>query len=206
MPHPRFRALYSDIGGVLGTNGWDTHLRKRITEDFGIDPEPVESRHHLMFDSFERGYMSFETYLDYVFFNIPRPFTLEELRTYTYNASTAWPENIEFFAKLKRDNHMKLALISNEGRGITEHRVGKFGLRELADFMVISHYVHYRKPDVEIWRLALNLAQVTAEESIYVDDREMFVAVAREMGFTAFQHTSLEKTRAELKKLGLTVG
>ncbi|MBV8897604.1 MAG: HAD-IA family hydrolase [Acidobacteriaceae bacterium] len=205
MPHPKFRALYSDIGGVLGTNGWDTNLRKRITDHFGIESDSIESRHHLMFDSFERGYMSFETYLEYVFFNVPRPFTLDEVRSYTYNASTAWPENIQFFLRVKRDNHLKLGLISNEGRGITEHRVGKFGLRDLADFMVISHYVHFRKPDLEIWRLALNLAQVTAEESIYIDDREMFVDVAREIGFTAIHHTALESTRAELRKLDLAV-
>jgi putative hydrolase of the HAD superfamily len=205
MPHARFRALYCDIGGVLGTNGWDGKLRKRITDHFGVDSDAIETRHHLMFDSYERGYMSFEGYLEYVFFNVPRPFTLEEVRTYTYNASAAWPDNIEFFGRVKCDNHLKLALISNEGRGITEHRVGKFGLRELADFMVISHYVHFRKPDVEMWRLALNLAQVTAEESIYIDDREIFADVAREMGFTALHHTSLEKTRSELKKLGLVV-
>ena len=203
MPPARFRALYSDIGGVLGTNGWDASLRKQICDHFGADVDEVDSRHHLTFDSFERGYMSFETYLTYVFFNVPRAFTLEEVRTYAYNASTAWPENIQFFSRVKRDNHLKLALISNEGRGITEHRVGKFGLRELADFMVISHYVHFRKPDLEIWRLALNLAQVTAEESIYIDDRQMFVDVAEEMGFTAIQHTSLENTQAKLKKLGL---
>jgi putative hydrolase of the HAD superfamily len=204
MPHPKFRALYSDIGGVLGTNGWDTNLRKKIADHFGIEPDSIEGRHHLMFDSFERGYMSFETYLEYVFFNVPRAFTLEEVRNYTYNASTAWPENIEFFSRVKRKNHLRLGLISNEGRGITEHRVGKFGLRDLADFMVISHYVHFRKPDLEIWRLALNLAQVTAEESIYIDDREMFVDVAREIGFTAIHHTSLESTRAALRKLDLS--
>jgi putative hydrolase of the HAD superfamily len=203
MPHPRFRALYCDIGGVLGTNGWDTKLRKQITDHFGIDPDEIEPRHHLIFDSYERGYMSFESYLEYVFFHAPRAFTLDEVRRYAYNASTAWPENIQFFQRVKRDNQLKLGLISNEGRGITEHRVGKFGLRDLADFMVISHYVHFRKPDLEIWRLALNLAQVTAEESIYIDDREIFADVAREMGFTALHHKSLENTRAELKKLGL---
>lgn len=205
MPHPRFRALYSDIGGVLGTNGWDAGLRRQICEHFGVEADEIDSRHHLMFDSFERGYMSFETYLNYVFFHVPRAFTLEEVRAHTYNASIAWPENIQFFSSVKRDNQLKLGLISNEGRGITEHRVHKFGLRELADFLVVSHYVHFRKPDIEIWRLALNLAQVTAEESIYIDDREIFVDVAREIGFTAIQYTSLQDTRAALRNIGLVV-
>lgn len=205
MQHSRFRVLYSDIGGVLGTNGWDTDLRRRITAHFGVDFEEIEPRHHLMFDSYERGYLSFEAYLIHVFFGVPRDFALEDIREYAYNASVAWPENIQFFKRVKAANYLRLGLISNEGRGITEHRVGKFGLRELADFLVISHFVHLRKPDHEIWRLALNLAQATAEESIYIDDREMFASVAAEIGFTAIHHTSLERTRDRLSELGLIV-
>jgi len=96
-------------------------------------------------------------------------------------------------------------LISNEGEGLTEHRVRKFGLRELADFLVFSYFVHMRKPDLEIWNLALNLAQVDPSETIYIDDREMFAEVAAEMGFTAICHVSLEKTRDRLLQLGLRV-
>ncbi len=42
--------------------------------------------------------MSFEDYLQRVYFASPRDFTLEELRDYTYDASTAWPENIAFLS------------------------------------------------------------------------------------------------------------
>lgn len=205
MAVTNFRALYSDIGGVLGTNGWDANLRKKIAAHFRIDLTEIDSRHHLMFDSYERGYTSFEEYLAHVFFARPRDFTVEDVRDYTYNASVAWPDNIELLRRVKTKNNLKLGLISNEGRGITEHRIGKFGLRELADFMVISHFVHLRKPDHEIWQLALNLAQATPEESIYIDDREMFVTVAEEMGFTAFQHVSLEATKRQFLELGLAV-
>ncbi len=205
MPHPKFRILYSDIGGVLGTNGWDTQLRQNITANFGVDLDEIESRHHLMFDSYERGFTSFEEYLEHVFFASPRDFTVAELRDYTYNASVAWPDNIEFFKRVKTANQLKMGLISNEGRGVAEYRVDKFGLRDLADFLVISHFVHFRKPDREIWRLALNLAQATPAESIYVDDREMFVTVAAEMGFTAVHHVSLENTRDQFRRLDLMV-
>lgn len=205
MKTPRFRILFSDIGGVLGTNGWDAELRRRIAANFGVPLDEIESRHHLMFDSYERGYLEFEEYLGKVFFATPRRFTLEEVRDYTYNASVAWADNIEFFKRVKAVNRLKLGLISNEGRGITEHRIGKFGLRELADFMVISHFVHFRKPDPEIWRLALNLAQATPEESIYIDDRRMFADTAAELGFTSIQHVSLADTRDRLCNLGLQV-
>jgi putative hydrolase of the HAD superfamily len=60
-----------------------------------------------------------------------------------------------------------------------------------------------RKPDHQIWKLALDLAQVTPAESIYVDDREIFVQVALEIGFTAIQHVSIESTRQKFLDLGL---
>jgi putative hydrolase of the HAD superfamily len=201
----KFRVLYSDIGGVLATNGWDANVRKKIAAHFKVDLDEIESRHHLMFDSFERGYVSFEDYLGHVLFTSPRDFTLEEVRDYTYNASVAWPENIAFLKRLKSANELKLGLISNEGRGIAEHRLAKFGLREFADFVLISHFVHFRKPDREIWQLALNLAQATPEESIYIEDREMFVNVAAEIGFTAVHHVSLQSTTERLRALGLQV-
>lgn len=156
-----------------------------------------------MFDTYERGFMDLEAYLRYVFFDEPRSFTLDELRDCIYAGSQPWPENIAFFSRIKKMNGLKLALISNEGQGITEHRVDTFGLRELADFMVISHCVHLRKPDRQIWQLTLDLAQVKASESIYVDDRAPFAQVAADIGFAAFPHASLDSTREQFQKLGL---
>ncbi len=202
MSHSKFRVLYSDIGGVLGTNGWDANLRKKIASHFKVDLNEIEPRHHLTFDSYERGYMAFDDYLRRVFFSSPRAFTVADVREYTYSQSIAWPENMDLFRTVKQKNQLKLALISNEGSDLTQHRVHKFGLRDLADFMIFSYFVHFRKPDREIWQLALNLAQATPAESLYVDDREMLVDVAEEMGFTAIHHVSLESTREKFQKLG----
>lgn len=205
MAKSRFHALFSDIGGVLGTNGWDTGLRSKAAQHFQCDPDDIERRHGLVFDSFERGYMSFEDYLRHVFFAQPRDFDLEDVRQFAYSESVAWPENIGLLQSVKAANELKLALISNEGEGLTNFRVRSWGLRNWADFLVFSHCVHYRKPDHAIWQLALDLAQARAAECIYIDDRAMFVEIARSLGFTAFQHVSLERTRDELKELGLVV-
>jgi putative hydrolase of the HAD superfamily len=204
MANP-FRVLYSDIGGVLGTNGWDSEIRRGACLHFDVDFEEIDKRHHLMFDSYERGFLRLESYLRYVFFHCERKFTLEELTSYIYSCSIPWPENLQLFADVKKANKLKFGLISNEGQGITEYRVDKFGLREVADFMVVSHCVHMRKPDHQIWRLALDIAQVTPAESLYVDDREMFVQVAIEIGFTAIQHTSVATTKQKFLDLGLKI-
>ena len=203
MSHPRYRMLYSDIGGVLGTNGWDSRLRRSLCTDFSLDFEEIEARHHLMFDSFERGFLSFEEYLTRVIFFVPRAFSLEQVRDFTFAASVPWPKSIEFFRRLRTANSLGFALISNEGQGITRHRVNKFGLKQVCDFMVISHFTGLRKPDPGIWKLALNLAHAEPSESIYVDDRELFVDAAKDLGFTAVHYTTLESTRERFAALGL---
>jgi putative hydrolase of the HAD superfamily len=205
MPGTKFHALYSDIGSVLGTNGWDSNLRRKIAAHFQLKFDDIESRHRLMFDTYERGFMTFEEYLRRVFFASPRSFTVQDLREHAFHESVPWPENIELFHQVKKLNGLKLALISNEGSGLTEYRLRKFGLRTVADFMVVSSFVHLRKPDRAIWQLALDLAQSTPEESIYVDDREIFVEVAADMGFTTIHHVSLENTRKSFEQLGLLV-
>jgi len=203
MSGGKFQIVFSDIGGVLGTNGWGSDLRAKVVSQFKLDEDVIDKRHHLMFDSYERGFLNFEQYLQYVFFHQPRSFELDEVRDLIYAGSVPWPDSINLFHRVKKANGLKLALISNEGQGITEYRMEKFGLPAIADFMVISHCVHMRKPDAQIWELALNLAQVKVEQAIYVDDREIFVQRAADLGFTAFQHVSVEQTKQNFEKLGL---
>ncbi len=205
MAESRFSVLFSDIGGVLGTNGWDTDIRHDVCSKFGLKPDEIDKRHQLMFDSFERGFYSFEEYLRWVFFNEKRDFTLDALRDCVFEHSIPWPENIALFKQVKKANGLKFGLISNEGQGITQYRMDEFGLRSLADIIVVSHCVHMRKPDRQIWQLALDLAQVTVDQCLYVDDRGMFVEVAASLGFTTFQHVDLESTRKKFQDLGLVL-
>ena len=134
-----------------------------------------------------------------------RPFTVEQVRSFAFAESIPWPENIDFLREVKLLNDLKLACISNEGEGLTSHRVKAWKLRELADFLVFSYAVHMRKPDPSIWHLALGLAQADVSEAIYIDDRPMFAEIARELGFAAIHHTSLADTRERLQHLGLRV-
>ena len=58
--------LFLDIGGVLLTNGWDHHARKRAAANFKLNFSEMEDRHHLTFDTFEEGKITLEEYLDRV--------------------------------------------------------------------------------------------------------------------------------------------
>ena len=42
--------IFTDLGGVLLTNGWDRTLRHKTAEHFGVDPAEMDERHHLTYD------------------------------------------------------------------------------------------------------------------------------------------------------------
>jgi putative hydrolase of the HAD superfamily len=82
-------------------------------------------------------------------------------------------------------------------------RVHEFKLGTFIDFFVSSCFVHYRKPDEDIYRIALDIAQVRPEKVVYIDDRAMFVEVARGLGINGIIHTSNLATRRSLEGFGL---
>lgn len=197
--------LFLDIGGVLATNGWDGPLRQRTAEHFGLDIEELNDRHHLTYDTYESGRMSLALYLDRIIFFEPRSFTPQDVVRFILNEARPYTDMIELVRKLRNRYGLKIAVVSNEGREIATDRIARFHLGEIADFFIVSAYVHFRKPDEEIYRLALDIAQAHPAQVAYIEDRRMFVEVAAGMGIQAIQHDSVASTTAALAKLGLKV-
>jgi putative hydrolase of the HAD superfamily len=197
--------LFLDIGGVLLTNGWDRTARKRAAEAFGLDLEEMNERHHLTFDTYEEGKLSLDEYLTRVIFYEKRSFTAERFKEFMFRQSQPLPEMIALIRRVKGENRLKVVAVSNEGRELAIHRTKTFRLEEFIDFFVVSSFIHIRKPDHEIYRLALDTAQVPPTEVLYIDDRSMFVEVARSLGIQGIQHSSVEHTQAVLRSFGIVV-
>lgn len=197
------KTLFLDLGGVLLTNGWDGQARTRAAEAFSLDPEETEERHHLTFDAWEAGKLPMKAYLDRVVFYVDRPFTHQEFIRFVFDQSQPHEEVIALLRNLKQRHGLRLSVITNDPREIVEYRIRTFGLREYIDSFIASAFVHYRKPDPDIFHVALDVAQGDIEEAVYIEDRAMFVDVARELGLKAIHHTGLDSTRAALAALGL---
>jgi putative hydrolase of the HAD superfamily len=195
--------LFLDIGGVLLTNGWDHRARTRAAEKFGLDLEEMNERHHLTFDTYEEGKLSLDEYLNRVVFYDERAFGREEFKAFMYAQSQPFPEMIELVRGLKLQHGLQVAAVSNEGRELTTYRVHQFGLGTFIDFFISSCFVHYRKPDADLYQIALDIAQVNPEQVVYIDDRAMFVEVAQGLGIKGILHTGFETTRQALQVLGL---
>ena len=196
-------ALFLDIGGVLLTNGWDHLARKRAATNFKLEWAEMEDRHHLTFDTYEEGKLTLEEYLDRVVFYQKRPFTRDQFREFMFAQSRAFPEMIELICKLKIKYGLKIAVVSNEGRELNTYRISKFKLDELVDFFVSSCFVHLRKPDADIFRLALDLAQVPTEQILYIENTLMFAQIAEDLEIRSILHTDYSSTCAQLASCGL---
>jgi putative hydrolase of the HAD superfamily len=195
--------LFTDLGGVLLTNGWDRGLRKLVATQFNVDAAEMDERHHLTYDTYEAGKISLSVYLRRVIFWEPRDFTEQQVVDFMLSQAKSFPEMIELYKRIKASNQIKIVVVSNEGRELTADRIERFALKEFVDIFVVSSYVHFRKPDEDIFRIALDVAQAEPGEVVYVDDRQMFVEVACRLGMREVWHRDLERTRAEFAALGL---
>jgi putative hydrolase of the HAD superfamily len=195
--------LFTDLGGVLLTNGWDRGLRKLVATQFNVDAAEMDERHHLTYDTYEAGKISLSVYLRRVIFWEPRDFTEEQVVDFMLAQAKCFPEMIELYKRIKAHNEIKIVVVSNEGRELTADRIERFGLKEFVDIFVVSSYVHFRKPDEDIFRIALDVAQAEPGEVVYVDDRQMFVEVACRLGMREVWHRDLDRTRAAFAELGL---
>jgi putative hydrolase of the HAD superfamily len=195
--------LFTDLGGVLLTNGWDRGLRKLVATQFNVDPAEMDERHHLTYDTYEAGKISLSVYLSRVSSWEPREFTEEQVVDFMLSQAKSFPEMIELYKRVKANNEIKIVVVSNEGRELTADRIERFNLKEFVDIFVVSSYVHFRKPDEDIFRIALDVAQAEPGEVVYVDDRQMFTEVACRLGMREVWHRDLERTQAAFAELGL---
>ena len=202
---PSVTTIFTDIGGVVLTNGWGRSARKKAVEIFNLDPVETEERHHLTFDTYEVGKLSLQEYLERVVFYKDRDFSMDDFRGFMFEQSQPYPEMISLLQTLKVKYNLKIAVINNEGRELNDYRIKKFKLDSFADFFISSSFVHFRKPDADIFRVALDVAQVPVNNIVYIDDRPLFVQVAESLGLKGIVHTDYEDTAQKLSDLGLLI-
>ncbi|MGB8358162.1 MAG: HAD hydrolase-like protein [Bacteroidales bacterium] len=198
--------LFLDIGGVILTNGWGHESRRLAAEKFNLNLSEFENRHHLTFVTYEEGKLTLKEYLNRVVFYQKRTFTPDQFRDFMFAQSTPFTKMIEFILKLKEQNRLKIAVVNNEARELNEHRIKKFHLNRFVDFYISSCFVHFRKPDADIFRIALDIAQIPAEHVVYIENTQMFVDVARDLGIRSIYHKNYLSTSAELDTMGLRIG
>jgi putative hydrolase of the HAD superfamily len=118
--------------------------------------------------------------------------------------SASFPDMVDLIRQLKVRYGLKIVVVSNEARVVNDYRIHKFKLGGFVDSFISSCFVHLRKPDADIFRLALDIAQTPARQVIYIDNTPMFVQIAEGLGIRSILHTDYKSTCAKLASFGLS--
>ena len=204
MTTTKITTLFLDIGGVLLTNGWGRTSRRSAAEKFKLDLAELDERHHLTFDAYESGKLGLDEYLARVVFYEDRPFSKDDFRNFMFGQSQPFPEMIDLVKRLKSRYGLRTVAVNNEGRELSIHRIRKFALDTFIDSFVSSCFVHLRKPDADIYRMALDISLSSPANTLYIDDRDLFAEVAQGLGIESIHHKDLETTRTALESYGLS--
>jgi len=83
------------------------------------------------------------------------------------------------------------------------YRIEKFGLRSIFKLFVSSCFVGLRKPEADIYRMALEISQQVPEECCFIDDRSVNLEAAKRLGMHTIGMDNAGQLREDLKKLGV---
>ena len=198
------QALFWDVGGVLLTNAWDRTQRTAALEQFRLDEEEFHDRHEMVVSSFERGKISLDEYLDRTVFYRTRPFTRDAFKDFMFSLSQPMPDVLTFAQSLANSGKYFMGTINNESRDLNLYRIEKYGLRQIFRLFVSSCFVGLRKPERDIYRLALEITQIPAAECCFIDDRSLNLEIAAKLGMQTIEMQTVDQLRSDLKKIGVS--
>jgi putative hydrolase of the HAD superfamily len=195
--------IFFDIGGVLGSNGWDREQRSEAARHFELDAAELEDLHGETIAMLEQGRMALSEYLRSTVFYRPRAFEPEAFEAYMLAQSSPFPETIELARSLARTGHYRLMTINNESAELNQYRIERFGLRDIFLAFFSSCWIGVLKPGLRIYEVALAISQAGPEGSVFIDDRERNLEPARTLGMRTIRYTDAPRLRQELAALGV---
>jgi len=201
----RITTLFWDIGGVILTNGWDRNSRKEAAEAFHLDWEDFQDRHELSFPAFDAGQLSLNDYLDRTLFYRPRKFSREEFTAFMFAQSKEFPAVRAILDQCAASGRYFIGAINNEPLELNQYRIEAFHLRRSFQVFFSSCYIHSRKPEEGIFRVALAVTQRQPEQCVFIDDRPLNLEAPRRLGMSAVHYESPEKLRSDLRDLQVEV-
>ncbi|MBZ5679807.1 MAG: HAD family phosphatase [Acidobacteriia bacterium] len=200
---PVIRAIFWDVGGVLLTNAWDREQRMKALENFHLDDEEFHDRHEMVVSSLERGKITLDEYLDRTIFYRSRPFNRDAFKEFMFSLSQPVPGVLRLAQSLADSHRYLMGTINNESRELNLYRIEKYGLRKIFRLFLSSCFVGFRKPERDIYRLALETTQFAAEECCFIDDRALNLELGAKLGMKTIEMQTLGQLKKELATIGV---
>ena len=195
------RHIFFDIGGVLGSNGWDREQRERAVEQFDLSAEDFQWRHEEVMGEWEEGRITLDEYLDIAVFHTSRSFSREEFVEFMYSQSVPDEATIRIARLLSRQPGYTLMTLNNEAEELNRYRIEKFGISQIFEAFLSSCWLGVRKPIRRFYNRGLGIAQAEAATSLFIDDRQQNLISASTLGMNVVHFKSAAQLRSDLERL-----
>lgn len=197
------RAVFFDYGGVIQRTEYQAP-RQRLAERFGMDYADIDN---VVFGGGQNSTAAQATIgairEDEHWRAVARKLKvndeeLENVKAEFFAGDVIDHELVHFIRSLRGRFHV--GLISNAWEGMRPY-LEKNDLLALFDTVVISAEVKAAKPDAGIYLLALEQAQVKANEAVFVDDVPANIAACQQVGMQGVLFKDRQDAIHQLKQL-----
>ena len=198
------KAIVFDLGNVVLTNDWH-HVEGFIEEFsrvFNLSEENMDHGFWNNWDEYKVGAISEEVFWERFLKDADASHTDVKKCKAIYKEYQRPINNLFGLIKELKKRYKILAL-ANVGKEWLDWKIDRFNLRDYFDIIIGSGHVGAAKPDKKIYKILLNRAKLKAEECVFIDDMEMNIRAASELGFKTIHFTDRERLEQELKKLGV---
>ena len=192
------KAIFFDLGGVLFTNG-TKKLVAYIANKYNLDEELIKNLIDVgdLPNAYREGKIKREVFWTRVKATLQFTESVDEIEQ-------RWISGYELISGTK-DIIGKLAkkydvyFLSDNVKDRVEAVNNRFDFISWFTDGVFSHEVGVRKPNPEIYKIALKKAQVTPTEAVFIDDNPKLLIPAKKMGILTFLFETPNKLLDDLE-------
>jgi len=112
------------------------------------------------------------------------------------------PDTVEILHLLKQKGHALFGLSNWSSETFNRIR-SKYDFLHWFDWIVISGEIKLAKPDPGIYNILLDRANESAEKCLFIDDSEVNITAAKELGFMTIHFKSPQQLKRDLSRRGL---
>lgn len=128
---------------------------------------------------------------------------IDELNLWDARMWTAQNPAMIAWQKQLKHHGLRTAILSNMGDTVLASIEREFDWLEQFDVLIWSYQHNMAKPDPAIYRLTLDRLGTRSEETLFIDDKQLNIDAARELGIVGLLFTTVDRLREQLIELGL---
>jgi len=199
-----YELVLFDLGGVVVEVESD-RLIHQVSQLIHRPFEQVQQAvyHEELIIPLELGRISPRAYYDGLKRRLKLSWSYEQFTT-AWNGIVNENRDVTWVMERLRKRH-KLAALSNTNELHIDHIKRTIPSLGMFHDWVASCEVGLRKPDPQIYRLALERMGVRAAAAVYVDDRPELVDAGRSVGLTAIRFENSRQLEQDLQSIGLNL-